>query len=117
MAIAGPPLPPPPPPHFAGPGAAPPLVLARVRNFKDAIRNASGLMAQYPVNAPAGPALAAITHQVHQFLGDQGFLAGQGFLIPPQVAYCDYFRQLWLHHDANWQQCILAITQLHAMVQ
>lgn len=118
MAMAGPPLPPPPPPHFNGPGAgAHALASMRARNFKAAIRNASGLITQYPVLPPGGHQLAAITHQVDQFLGDARFLAEQGLLTPAQIAYCDYFRQLWLNHNAWWPQCINAMAQLQAMAQ
>jgi hypothetical protein len=116
MAMPGPPLPPPPPPPFNGPGAgAHRLVTTRARNFKSAIHNASGFITQYPVLPPAGQQLAIITNQVDQFLSEARFLAEKGLLTPAQIAYCDYFRQLWLNHNAWWQECVNAMAQLQAM--
>lgn len=117
MAIAGPPLPPPPPPPFAGAGAGTHrLIVMRARNFRAGIHNAFALMTAHPVHPPPQPLMAAIANQVHQFLGDERELAQQGLLTPAQIAYCNYFRQLWLNHNAWWPQCVNSIAQLRTMV-
>lgn len=117
MPAPAPPAPPPPPPPFAGtaPGTHR-LIVAKARNFKDNIHHAFNLMTQHPVNPPPAATLTTITNHVHQFLSDERGLTNQNVLNAAQTAYCDYFRQLWLNHNAWWPQCVNAITQLHAMV-
>lgn len=118
MAMPAAPVAPALPPHFAGaPAGTAPMLAEKVKNFRSSILGAHALITQHAAGPPPGPVLAEIENHVHQFLSEERELTKRHILAQLQTGYCEYFRQLWPHHNAWWPQCVTAIGQLQAMVQ